>query len=109
MPLACTSGCSSLSKRIHVKLIEDDHVIYRPQCCDQGGAGALGEDGPARAFQFSRAGIGIDADHEQIAFGPRCLQVTDMADVQQIEHAVGEDDLAAGAAVLVEDAAQSLA
>ena len=60
-------------------------------------------------FNLSRAGIGIDSDDEKIAFGARRLQIANVADVQQIEHAIGKNDFAACAAVLVEDVVQAIA
>ncbi len=63
-------------------------------------ARALGEDRAALSLQPPRARIGIHAHDEHVAFGLRRLQIAHVAHVEQIEDAVGEDDLAAGAAVL---------
>ena len=102
-------GLEFAQQRIYVELVENDDVIHGAKSGYQRGAGAFGEDGAAVALQFPCAGIGIDSYDEQIAFGARRLQIADVAHVQQIENAVGENDFAAGAAVLFEDRVQSFA
>ena len=53
---------------IYVELVEDDDVIHGAKSSYERGTGAFGEDGAAFTFEFAGAGIGIDADYEQIAF-----------------------------------------
>lgn len=56
------------------------------------GAGLLVEDGAAGAFEGANAGIGVDGDNEEVAFGFCGGKIADVADVERIEDAVGEDD-----------------
>lgn len=52
------------------------------------------------------AGVVIHADNQEIAQRPRRAQVAEMADMEQVEHAIGEDDPAASAPGLVNQPGQ---
>jgi len=58
------------------------------------------ENWPARPLQFAHAGIGVQANDQDIAFAPRAIEIADVPDVQRIETAVGENDPPALALVL---------
>ena len=107
--LGVNVGLKIAEKRIYVELVKNHDVIHGAESGDQRRAGAFGENGAAFAFEFARARIGIDAHYEDIAFAPRSLQIAHVSNVQQIEDAIGENDFAAGAAVLFEDRVQSFA
>ena len=96
-------------QRIHVELVENHHVVDAAERRDQRRPRAFGENGAAFAFQLPRARVGIDSHHENIALGARRLQIAHVAHVKQVEHAVGENDLAARAAMLVEHVVQAVA
>ena len=71
---------------------EDYYVIHGAEGGDEKGAGLFIENGTAGAFERADAGIGIDGDDENVAFGFCAGEVAGMADVERIEDAVGEDD-----------------
>ena len=52
---------------------------------------ALPTIGREAALEFANRAIAIKADNQAVAFAPRLLQQPDMADVQDVEAAVGED------------------
>ena len=55
----------------------------------------LGHERTAGPLELAHRGVAVDADPEEIAELPRLGQVADMADVQQVEAAVGRDHLPA--------------
>src|ERR1700722_7786205 len=96
-------------QRFHIELIENNDVVDGFERGDQGSTRALGQDWSTFTLQFARSGVGVNADDEQVAFGPSCLQITNVADVQQIEHAIREHDFAARMAMLFDDPVQAFA
>src|ERR1700733_5164132 len=91
-------GLKFAEKLLYVGLVENDDVVHGLESNHHRREGAFGEDGPALTFQVAGAGGGINADDEKVAFGARRLQIAYMADVEQIENAVGEDDFFSGLA-----------
>src|SRR5207302_1801301 len=63
-------------------------------------------DRPARPLEAADALVGVDADDEHVAQRLGLAQVADVAAVEDVEAAVGEDHAAAHAAVRVEPAEQ---
>ena len=60
---------------------------------DLPGALALGDDGPVGPLaQAACGGVAVDADDERVAFGARRLEQRDVAGMQQVKDAVGEND-----------------
>jgi hypothetical protein len=87
---------------LHVCVVEDDHVIHSCQRSDQSRPSPLGKNGPAFAFQFSRTPIGMNRHDEQITFGARGAEISNVADMKQVEYATCEYDFAARATMLFE-------
>ena len=79
-------------QRRHGRLGKDDDVVDAAQRGDELGAirRSAGSAGPAPSAADRR--IVVDGDDEPIGLARRGLQVADVADVQQIEAAVGEGD-----------------
>ena len=76
---------------------EDRHEVHAGERReDLGALPRRGERAP-RPLEAPHRGVGVDADDERVAEFPRLLEVADVADVQQVEAAVGEDDFLAGA------------
>ena len=96
-------------QRIYIEFVEDDDVIHGAKRSDERGTRTFGEDGPAVALQFPCAGIGVDSDYEEIAFGARGFQIADVAHMQKVENTIGKDNFAPGAAVLFENRVKSIA
>ena len=76
-----------------------DDVVDAAQRGDELGAIGGRHDRPARPLQRRDRRIVVDRDDEAIGFARGRLQVADVADVQQVEAAVGERDRAPGRAV----------
>lgn len=72
---------------------EDGDGIDRFQGGEDGGAVVLGIDGAALAFQAADGGIAVDADEEKVTEIAGGLEVGDVAEVEEIEAAVGDDEI----------------
>ena len=94
-------------ERFLVGFIENDHVVHGGKSGDQHGAGTLGENRPAFAFQFPCASIGMNGHDKQIAFLASRAQIADVPGVKHVENAVREDDFPSGAAVFFEHFVQT--
>ena len=77
-------------------IIEKDNVIHTGQPGQDFGTLFLGNDGSQFAFDGAHGSIRIEPHHQQVS-GPACgREVADMPHVQQVETAVGENDLLSG-------------
>jgi len=79
-----------------VGIVENGDVVHRPQTGQHAGADFLAEDRPRLALQPPDGGIRVDGHHQEVAQLPGLFQVGEMTRVQQVETAIGEDDLFAG-------------
>ena len=59
---------------------------------DDLGALGLGHDRPPRPLVRAGRGVAVHRDDEQVGLGLRALQVAEVADVEEVEHAVREGD-----------------
>ena len=73
-------------------LVVDDHGVHAIEGGQEFGAFVLGEDGAARAFQLADAGVAVEADDEGVAEGAGGFEGLDVAGVEKVEAAVGEDE-----------------
>ena len=73
-------------------VVEHGDVVDGLQRREQGHAVVLVHDRPGRAFQAPDRGVAIDRDDQHVAARLGLRQRVDVADVQQVEAAVGEDD-----------------
>src|SRR5467141_264986 len=73
----------------HIRFGEEHDVIHATKCGNELGTRVFIEDGSSRPFEIADAGIGIHADHENVAFAPGTFEITNMPDVQRIKTAVG--------------------
>ena len=71
---------------------KENNRVHTAECGDHLCALGCGDDGAERSLARGRARVVIDADDEQIAESTRRLQISDMADVQEVEMPVGKDD-----------------
>jgi hypothetical protein len=71
--------------------VKDDHGVYRLKGFQYGSSVKFGDYGTRRSFEFVDGDIGVETYDEGVAEGSRSTQVGDVARVQQIEAAVGED------------------
>ena len=85
-------GVQFFEQFLDIRFGENYDVVDGSEGGDEKGAGLFVEDGTAGAFQRASAGIGVDGDDEEIAFGFRAGQIASVTDVERIEAAVGEDD-----------------
>ena len=84
---------------LHGRIIEQNDVVDTTQGCDELGTIRSGEDRTPRPFESGHRSIVVHRDNETVRHFCRALQVPDMADVQQIEAAVGEGNRAAVLAI----------
>jgi hypothetical protein len=71
---------------------EEQHAIDAAHGRDQGRAVPGRHQGPSWSAQRARRGIVVQRDQEMVALAPRRRQVTQVADMQEIEKPVGEDE-----------------
>ena len=91
-------------ERVRRVLVEHDRRVDRRQRGDDLGAFGLRRDRPAWSLVRPNRPIRIHADNQRVAERPRVLQVAQMARMQQVEDAVGEDDRLAGGAQALDEA-----
>ena len=95
MPLQCTSGRSSVKQRRDRRLAEDGDVIDAANRGNELGAYRRGQDwtaGPLRTC----GEIVVDGDDKTIGLRGGGPQISNMADVQEVEAAVGKRNRASG-------------
>jgi len=85
-------GAQFFQQFFHVWFRENHDVVHGAESGDEEGAGLFVEDGAARALERADAGIGIDGDDEEVAFGFGGGEIAGVADMERVEDAVGEDD-----------------
>ena len=71
---------------------EDHDIVDIAKSSDEEGTGVFIEDRAARTFEGTDAGIGIDADDEDVPFGLCAGEIADVADVERVKAAIGEND-----------------
>ena len=86
-------------QRAHGRLGEDDDVVHAAQRRHELGAVGRRQDGPARALQRPHRRVVVDGDDQPVGLRRGALEIADVADVQQVEAAVGERDRAPRRAV----------
>ena len=74
------------------QLIENHDSVHAFKSCKNFTAFAFGQNRTARAFQLANAGVTVNADDQGIAERACFLEAGDVARMQKIEAAVGEDD-----------------
>ena len=100
MPLQWTSGRRRSSSGPHREVAEEHDVVHAPQRVHQFGALGLADDRPIGALELPHRRVVVDRDDEHVGFLRGALQVPEMPDVQQVEHAVGQRDRLARGPVL---------
>src|SRR6266481_244923 len=91
------------------RFAEDDDVIDGVESRHEEGASIFVEDRTAGAFQSADDRVRVDADDENVTFAAGTFEITDMADVQCIKAAVGENDALSALFVLRQFAAEPFA
>jgi hypothetical protein len=76
------------------EVIENHDGIHTFQGRENFGTLAFGDDGTAFALELPHAGITVQPDDERVSPFARQLQAADVAGMQQVEAAVGENDAA---------------
>ena len=93
-------GLERGEQRADRRFREDDDVIDAAEGGDELGAIGSRKDGSALPFQRADGVIVVDRDHQHVGFASCGLEIADVADVQQVEAAVGECDRAPRRALL---------
>jgi hypothetical protein len=78
---------------------ENGHSVHAAESGEDVGAVGLAIDGAIGAFELADGIIAVDSDEEGVAAGAGGLKVLDMAGVEEIEAAIGQDDAEAGLAL----------
>src|SRR5579872_1745477 len=73
-------------------LIENNDGVDSSKCSQYAGALVLAYDGAGRSLQSTHRGIAVDGNDKLVAEASRLLQQRDVADVEQVETAIREDD-----------------
>jgi len=81
-----------LEQLFHIGFRENQDEVDSANCGDELSTGLLVEDRTASAFQVTKAGIGIHGDDKDVALAPGTFKVADVADVERVKAAVGEND-----------------
>ena len=87
-------GLNSVHDRVWGVLIKNHRSINARQRKQHLGALALRIDRTIAALVRPDRAVGIHADDQRVAQRARILKVTDVAWMQQVEHAICKDDLA---------------
>ena len=77
------------------QIVENDDGIDGFESGEDFRALALGDHRPAFALELANTGVAVEADDQDVAQGTGLLEAADVAGVQQVEAAVGEDEAAA--------------
>ena len=83
-------------------VVEEDEIVDAFELFEDGDAVVLVDDGAFGAFEALDAGVGVDGDDEDVALAFSEAEVLDVAEVDEVEAAVGEDDFSAEGSVALE-------
>ena len=92
-------GADCLEQRPYGGLVENDHVVHPAQGSHQLGAVGRGQNRSSLPLEPPNRGIVVDRYDKEIGFLGGSLQIADVADVQEVETAVGESDGTARGAI----------
>jgi len=90
--LGVNGGPDRRHERVGRVLVEHDDVVHRAQRREHLRALARRHHGAPRPFQPRHRRVAVDADEEHVAERAGGLEIADVADVQEVEAAVGEDE-----------------
>ena len=102
-------GTDFADQGAHVGLGKHDHGVHVGEGGQNFGALGGGHQRTPGALQAAHRLIRIETDHEFSAELLGGAEIADVADVQQVETAVGQDDALAGAAPFLDAAAELIA
>jgi hypothetical protein len=77
------------------RLVKDENRVDTLEAGKNFGALLLRNDGTAGPLEGANAGVAVDADDEEIAEGAGRFEAANVAGMQKIEAAIGEDEFAA--------------
>jgi len=89
-------GLQSLDQIVRCGLVEDHHTVHACQCFEDLGALGLGGNGTSGSLDLPDGPVRVQTDNQGIPQRTRLLEVSQMTDVQEVEHAVGEHDGSTG-------------
>lgn len=75
---------------------ENGDGIHAAKGCQDTGAVVFAIDWAFRAFELADGGIAVEGYNKEVAVGAGFLEVLDMARVEEVEAAIGEDDAKPG-------------
>lgn len=75
-------------------LVEQGNRVDRLEASEDVSSFAFRADRAIRALEAPNAGVAIEADDQGVAARARATQEIEMAGMEKVEHAIGEDDAA---------------
>jgi hypothetical protein len=104
-------GCATFGKNVRAerfeqlvrcRIVENQHVIDAVQGSDHCGAITIVDDWAIGPFEQPDAGIAVDGHDQDVSQPGGLLQAGDMADMEQVETAIGKNECLAATTVVVE-------
>jgi len=77
------------------EIVENHHGVHGFESGENFRALALGDYRAAFAFELANTDVAIESDNQDVAQGAGLFEAADVAGMQEVEAAVGEDDAAA--------------
>jgi hypothetical protein len=79
---------------IEARAGENENRIHTAESGEGVSAVLLGIQRSVISFESTHGGIAVDGDDEQIAHSGGCLEIGDVATMEEVKAAIGQDDLA---------------
>jgi hypothetical protein len=73
-------------------LIEDGHIIYTSKAGEDLRSFLKGKNGSKRTFESSDRKVAVDPDDQDVTEAFGCFEIADVAGMEQVKAAIGEDD-----------------
>lgn len=86
-------GLKGVENAVDVRLIKDHNMIHTPKCGNKRRSFILIQDRAPGSFQAANRPVAVDRHNERIAQCACTFEIAHVADVENIEAAVGKDDL----------------
>jgi hypothetical protein len=90
--LGVNVGAERLEEMRDAGFAEEDDVVDGTKGGYQTGAGAFVEDRASGTFESAGAGVAVDGDDQRVAEGAGGFEIADVADMENVEAAIGEDN-----------------
>ncbi len=96
-------GLQSLDQIVWCRLVEYHDTVHACQRFEDLGALGLGGNGTSGSLDLPDGTVRVQTDDQGIPERTRLLEVSQMTDMQEVEHAVGEHDGSSGCPQALDD------